>query len=323
MDIKKVIEAVNSELEKFELPAKPEELYQPVSYILSLGGKRLRPILVLLGKFLFSSDWQSALKPSLSVEVFHNFTLMHDDIMDEAPLRRGEATVHTKWNDNTAILSGDAMMIKAYDTLSDLEPALYKKVIMLFNQTALEVCEGQQYDMNFESRGDVSVDEYLEMIRLKTAVLLGFSLQMGAILGGASDSNAQKIKQFGDAIGIGFQLKDDILDVYGDAKDFGKQVGGDILSNKKTFLLITALKEANAEQRGKLDYWITRDAFDAAEKVKVVTDLYNEIGVKAKAEHVMNSYFDKGFELLNSIDVDATRKETLRLFAYDILNRIK
>ncbi len=323
MDIKKVIEAVNSELEKFELPAEPKELYQPVSYILSLGGKRLRPMLVLLGKYLFSNEWEDALKPSLSVEVFHNFTLMHDDIMDEAPLRRGKATVHTQWNDNTAILSGDAMMIKAYDALDDLEPVLYKKVIRLFNQTALEVCEGQQYDMNFESRNDVSVEEYLEMIRLKTAVLLGFSLQMGAILGGANDADAQKIKQFGDAIGLGFQLKDDILDVYGDAKDFGKQVGGDIISNKKTFLLITALKEANAEQRSKLEYWITRDGFSAEEKVKRVTDLYNEIGVITKAEQVMNNYFDEGFELLNSIDADTSRKEILRLFTNDILNRIK
>lgn len=323
MDIKKVIEAVNSELSQFELPAEPKELYQPVSYLLSLGGKRLRPMLVLLGKYLFSNEWGSAIKPSLSVEVFHNFTLMHDDIMDKAPLRRGKATVHTKWNDNTAILSGDAMMIKVYDALSDLEPVLYKKVVQLFNQTALEVCEGQQYDMNFESRNDVSVNEYLEMIRLKTAVLLGFSLQMGAILGGAKDIEAEKLKQFGDAIGIGFQLKDDILDVYGDAKDFGKQVGGDILSNKKTFLLITALKEANQEQKSKLDYWITRDAYDAEEKVRAVTDIYNEIGVKEKAEQVMNNYFDKGFSVLNAIDVDTSRKETLRLFAQDILIRIK
>lgn len=323
MDIKKIIEAVNSELDHFKLPAEPKELYQPVSYILSLGGKRLRPILVLLGNYLFSNEWKNAIKPSLSVEIFHNFTLMHDDIMDEAPLRRGKATVHTKWNDNTAILSGDAMMIKVYEALSDLEPIRYKKVVQLFNQTALEVCEGQQYDMNFESRNDVSIQEYLEMIRLKTAVLLGFSLQMGAVLGGANDTEANKIKQFGDAIGIGFQLKDDILDVYGDAKDFGKQVGGDIISNKKTFLLITALEDANPEQKEKLVHWISQYTFDPVEKVKAITHLYNEIGVKTKAEKVMNNYFDTGFELLNSVDADPARKKTLRLFANEILNRIK
>lgn len=323
MDINKAIEAVNCELENFAFPAEPKELYEPVTYILSLGGKRLRPLLVLLGNYLFSGKWEEALKPSLSVEMFHNFTLMHDDIMDAAPLRRGKETVHTKWNSNTAILSGDAMMIKVYDALSDLEPAKYKKVVQLFNYTALEVCEGQQYDMNFETRNNVSEEEYLEMIRLKTAVLLGFSLQLGAILGDAKDADAEKLKHFGDAIGIGFQLKDDILDVYGDAKDFGKQVGGDIISNKKTFLLITALKDATPEQRGKLEYWITRDSFDTNEKVAAVTALYNQIGVKEKAEKVMNAYFEKGFTLLNEIVIESQRKEVLRLFANDILMRIK
>lgn len=323
MDFKVASAAIHEEIQLATISKSPLELYEPVNYILSLGGKRMRPMLVLMGSYLFSNDWQTAVKPSLAVELFHNFTLMHDDIMDDAPLRRGKPTVHTKWDGNTAILSGDAMMIKAYDFLDDLPAENYKKAVQLFNKTAVEVCEGQQYDMNFETREDVSEVEYLEMIRLKTAVLLGFSLELGALLGGANEADCQAIYQFGEDIGIGFQLKDDILDVYGDSAQFGKQVGGDILANKKTFLLIEALEKANTQQRSLLTYWLTRDSFDPQEKVDAVTAIYNEIGVKKLAEEKMNAYFEKGFQGLANIDIDEERKANLKAFSIDILNRIK
>lgn len=323
MEINKVLSAVNEDLEKFSFGEEPVELYEPARYILSIGGKRLRPLMVILGTYLFDEDWEKAIRPSVAVEVFHNFTLMHDDIMDEAPLRRGKETVHTKWDNNTAILSGDAMLIKAYAALDDLDPKEYKRTIQLFNKTALEVCEGQQFDMNFEIRNDVSEAEYIEMIRLKTAVLLGFSLELGSIIGQSSENNTKLIREFGEEIGIGFQLKDDILDVFGDASHVGKQVGGDIISNKKTFLLIKALEKANKEQKAKLEYWISRDSFDAQEKVDAVTAIYNEIGIKDISEKVMETYFDSAFEKLAYIEADENKKATLKAFSIDIMNRIK
>lgn len=323
MDIKKALSEVNSNIENFDFGQNPIELYEPARYILSIGGKRLRPLLVILGSYLFDNDWGKAIKPSVAVEVFHNFTLMHDDIMDEAPLRRGKETVHTKWDDNTAILSGDAMLIKAYTALDDLAPVEYKKTVQLFNQTALEVCEGQQFDMNFETRIDVTEQEYIEMIRLKTAVLLGFSLELGSIIGGANEENIQLIRAFGEEIGIGFQLKDDILDVFGDASQVGKQVGGDIISNKKTFLLIKALEKANKEQRAKLEYWISRDSFDAQEKVASVIAIYNEIGIRELSEKVMETYFNSAFDKLERIESEENKKAVLKAFAIDIMNRIK
>ena len=323
MDIQKVLNAVNEDLEKFNFGTTPNELYEPARYILAIGGKRLRPLLVILGHHLFSDNWEDVIRPSVAVEIFHNFTLMHDDIMDAAPLRRGEETVHTKWNNNTAILSGDAMLIKAYKALDGLDPISYKRTVQLFNKTAVEVCEGQQYDMNFETRNDVSESEYIEMIRLKTAVLLGFSLELGSILAGATKENTKLIRAFGEEIGIGFQLKDDILDVFGDASAVGKQVGGDIISNKKTFLLIKALEKANAEQKAKLEHWINRDTFEPKEKVEAVTAIYNEIGINELSNSVAESYFEGAFQKLQKIDAPEDKKALLKAFSIDIMNRIK
>lgn len=279
----------------------PPELYQPLSYILNLGGKRIRPLLALLGYGIYGKNPEEILNQASAVEVFHNFTLMHDDIMDDAPLRRGKPTVHEKWNANVAILSGDVMLVKAYDLLLSTEPHLLGEIICLFNQTAAEVCEGQQFDMNFEKLDHVHEDEYINMIRLKTAVLLGFALQMGAILAGATQEDAQKLYDFGVNVGVGFQLKDDLLDVFADQAKFGKQVGGDIISNKKTFLLIKALELAEGKDAEELNRWLTMKEFDKAEKVEAVKALYVKLGIKNLTETKMHSYFEKGFSQLEQI----------------------
>ncbi len=301
--------ALLSKLETFiqELPAhlgtdrQPQELYEPITYLLSLEGKRIRPLLSLLAYGLYKNDPEKIISQSVAIEVFHNFTLMHDDIMDDAPLRRGQATVHEKWNPNIAILSGDVMLVKAYDLLLGTEPHLLREIIQLFNKTATEVCEGQQFDMNFESLEHVAEADYINMIRLKTAVLLGLSLQMGAILAGATKSDAQKLYDFGMNIGIGFQLKDDLLDVFADQAKFGKQVGGDIISNKKTFLLIKALELAEGETAESLNYWLKKEDFDKEEKVKAVKEIYNLLGIKSLTEEKMQAYFKAGFEQYEQI----------------------
>ena len=282
----------------------------------------MRPLLATIGCYLFSGKYQQAVKPSLSVEVFHNFTLMHDDIMDNAPLRRGQDTVHEKWNDNVAILSGDAMLVEAYQLLLAVPPELLPKAIALFNHCALEVCEGQQFDMNFEEQESVSKEDYLNMIRLKTAALLGFSLQLGALLGGASDKQAQKLCDFGVKAGIGFQLKDDLLDVYGDKEKFGKQVGGDILANKKTYLLLHAKEEASYGELGeRLRFWLEKDEQAGEEKVEAVTGIYNALGVKEATEQVMNAYFDEALQLLEEIEVPEERRRVLREFIQQLIER--
>ncbi len=259
----------------------PSELYTPIDYILSLGGKRIRPLLSLLSFGMFQKNPESILKQALAIEVFHNFTLMHDDIMDQAPLRRGKPTVHEKWNANVAILSGDVMLVKAYDLLMDTEPALLPEILRLFNQTAAEVCEGQQFDMNFENLSEVKEEEYIQMIRLKTAVLLGCALKMGAILGGANETESNKLYEFGVNVGVGFQLKDDLLDVFADKAKFGKQVGGDIISNKKTFLLIKAKELAQGKDAEELSYWLDQLDFDKEMKVNAVKAIYEKLGIKA------------------------------------------
>jgi geranylgeranyl diphosphate synthase type II len=279
----------------------PRELYEPITYIMSLGGKRIRPLLSLLAYGLYGKNPEEILSQAAAVEVFHNFTLMHDDIMDQAPLRRGKATVHEKWNANIAILSGDVMLVRAYDLLLGTDPKLLPEVIRLFNKTAAEVCEGQQFDMNFEAYQTVHEDEYLHMIRLKTAVLLGFALQLGAVLAGAEMSDADKLYEFGVDIGVGFQLKDDLLDVFADQATFGKQVGGDIISNKKTFLLIKALELAKGKDAEELNHWLSLMEFDKAEKVTAVRALYEKLGIKSLTEAKMNSYFDAGFAQLEGI----------------------
>ena len=279
----------------------PQSLYEPIRYIMALGGKRLRPMLVLLAYRMYRDDFRKVMPQAIAVEAFHNFTLMHDDIMDQAPLRRGKPTVHKKWNVNTAILSGDVMLVKVYDMLSKLDAELLKQSLPLFNQTAREVCEGQQLDMDFETRATVTEKEYLNMIRLKTAVLLGFSLQFGALLAGAPAEEQRLLHEFGTGIGVGFQLKDDLLDVYADKDKFGKQVGGDIISNKKTFLLIKALERATGKDKKELTGWLAATRFHKAEKVKAVTALYDRLDIAALTRKKIEGCFKKSFSLLDQL----------------------
>jgi len=321
------LESIRSEIEKelrmLPISGKPATLYEPIRYILTLGGKRLRPILVLLGYQIFQEDYKKILKTSLSVEVFHNFTLMHDDIMDQAPLRRGKETVHEKWNANVAILSGDVMLVKAYEILLEIDKELLSKAIAAFNKCACEVCEGQQFDMDFEEEEDTSIDAYLEMIRLKTAVLLGFSLELGALLGNAKPDEIELLKKFGELIGLGFQIKDDLLDVFGDQVKFGKQVGGDIIANKKTYLLLKAFEDANPAQKEELQKWINAKNFDAATKVKEVKAIYHALDIRQKAEKLAQTYFDQAFNLLNTLDRKEEKKGILKIFAEKLINRVQ
>ncbi len=302
----------------------PPELYKPIAYILNLGGKRIRPLLSLLSYGLFKGDPESILAQATAVEVFHNFTLMHDDIMDQAPLRRGKPTVHEKWNANVAILSGDVMLVRAYDLLLETNPQLLPETVRLFNKTAAEVCEGQQLDMNYESYDSVSESDYLEMIRLKTAVLLGFSLQLGALLAGASKSDAQLLYDFGVDVGVGFQLKDDLLDVFADQAKFGKQVGGDIISNKKTFLLIKALELAKGIDKEELHHWLGKKEFDKEEKVSAIKTIYNRLGIKQLTEEKMNYYFEKGFRGYQAVGFkNKTYFTLLKQITEDLIHREK
>lgn len=315
---------LENHIQQLSYGSAPKELYDPIRYIMNLDGKRIRPLLTLLAYGLYREDYEKILTPAAAVEVFHNFTLMHDDIMDQAPLRRGKATIHEKWNANTAILSGDVMLVKAYDMLLHVPGDKLALCLRLFNQTAIEVCEGQQHDMNFEKDEKVGESAYLEMIRQKTAVLLGFALQYGAILGGASPEDAEHLYGFGVNIGIGFQLKDDLLDVYADKSKFGKQVGGDILSNKKTFLLIKARELAQGEQKAALEKWLLATDFDKEEKVKAVTDIYDSLQIKNITEGKMEKYFDKAFAQLSSLKVNNPEAlEALKSLTYDLINREK
>lgn len=318
-----LLQTLQIEFEKQSYGAHPAELYEPIRYIMSLGGKRFRPLLTLLAASIYSDQWDNAVKPAMAVEVFHNFTLMHDDIMDQAPLRRGKPTVHEKWNANTAILSGDVMLIKAYDLLLDIPAEKLRRVLERFNKTAAEVCEGQQLDMNFETRWDVTEEEYLGMIRLKTSVLLGFALELGGIIGGADEESIQLLYSAGENMGIGFQLKDDLLDVYGDPDKFGKQVGGDIISNKKTFLLIEALSKADQESKAELDKWIGLADFDKQEKVAGVTAIYEKLGIRAFTEQKIQEYFSKGLSNLHALKIDEARKQPLLQFAEQLVEREK
>ena len=304
---------------------RPAELYEPIRYIMALGGKRLRPTLTLLAYELFHQDSAapSVLHPALAVEVFHNFSLMHDDIMDEAPLRRGKPTVHERWNANVAILSGDVMLVKAYELLLHADADKLPQVLTAFNQCATEVCEGQQWDMNFETSSTVTEVDYLRMIRQKTAVLLGFSLQLGGLLAAADQTTTQALYELGVNIGIGFQLKDDLLDVYADQAKFGKQPGGDIIANKKTFLLIKALEKAEGEQHVRLVDWLSRPSFDKEEKVEEVTLLYDQLGIRALTETAMNEYFQQGLAQLARIARDDSRKQPLRTFIEHLIHREK
>ncbi|UII33812.1 polyprenyl synthetase family protein [Fulvivirga ulvae] len=322
-NLKQLQALISKEIENAEYGKAPKELYEPIEYIMLLGGKRLRPLLTLLAYSLYKDDVTSILKQAIAVEVFHNFTLMHDDIMDDAPLRRGKNTVHEEWNHNTAILSGDVMLVKAYEMLITDDASLTVDIFQAFNQCAREVCQGQQLDMLFESRETVTEEEYLDMIRQKTAVLLGFSLELGGLLAGVAKESCKALREFGINIGIGFQLMDDLLDVYADKDKFGKQVGGDILSNKKTFLLIKALDNAKGKQRKELEDWLNKKQFEPEHKVRAVTQIYNELGIKELTEHTMSKYFEQGFHSLKQINAPLHRKAMLKKFAERLAAREK
>jgi geranylgeranyl diphosphate synthase type II len=323
IDIRQLLERLQTEIEKHSFGENPAELYDPIKYMMSLGGKRFRPLLTLISASIYTNEWETAIKPAMAVEVFHNFTLMHDDIMDRAPLRRGELTVHEKWNANTAILSGDVMLIRAYDLLLDIPKDRLRLVLQRFNQTAGEVCEGQQLDMNFETRWNVSEEEYLEMIRLKTSVLLGFALELGGIIGGADEKSIKLLYSAGENIGIGFQLKDDLLDVYGDPSKFGKQVGGDIISNKKTFLLIEALSRASGDTLAELQKWIAMETFEKNDKVNAVRNIYETLDIRSFTEQKIKAYFTRGIDSLKQLDIDNDRKIFLLEFVQQLVEREK
>jgi geranylgeranyl diphosphate synthase type II len=312
---------IDNAVTKLKYPDYPSELYEPINYILSMGGKRMRPALLLMACDLFGGDVEKALPPALAIEVFHNFTLMHDDIMDNAPLRRGKVTVHERWNQNAAILSGDVMLIEGYKLMMQVEDKLLRVILDIFNNTAVGVCEGQQLDMDFENRDDVTIDEYIYMIKLKTAVVLGGALKIGSILGGADMKDAELIADFGENLGLAFQLQDDILDVYGSPEKFGKQVGGDIISNKKTYLLIKALELANTTQATELNKWLDAEQFDNQQKVEAITAVYSAVNVKQHAETTMHTYADKAFEALEKINLPEENKQYLRDFADGLMVR--
>jgi geranylgeranyl diphosphate synthase, type II len=317
----RIVERINTEISTADFGSRPEELYEPVKYFMELGGKRLRPLLTIFGTYLFNDSFEKALQPSLAVEIFHNFTLMHDDIMDNAPLRRNKQTVHEKWNQNVAILSGDVMLIKAYDYLLKTEVALYPQIFASFNRCAAEVCEGQQLDVNFETRDNVSEAEYLEMIRLKTAVLLGYALELGARIGNAAEKDISLLKQAGENMGIAFQLKDDLLDVYGDQSKFGKQVGGDIVANKKTYLLIQALEKAKGAELKELKSLLAEKNLKPEEKVKKVTAIYNSLGIKEDTEQLIEKYIKKAMDELLSVDCSFYRKNQLKAYFLKLAER--
>jgi geranylgeranyl diphosphate synthase type II len=309
-------------LDENQFADAPAELYHPVNYILSLGGKRLRPIMLLMAYNLFKEDVEKALPAAFSIEIFHNFSLLHDDIMDQAPLRRGKPSVHIKYNTNAGILSGDVMLIYAYKYL--LKVKNQKRIIdlvNLFSQIAVDVCEGQQYDMNFESKIEVSISEYLKMIGLKTAALLGGAMKMGAIIADSSEKDAQLIYDFGKNVGIAFQLQDDILDTFGDPQKFGKRVGGDIIQNKKTYLVLRALELADDTTKTRLKGLLTELSKDEILKIKEVTKVFNQLNIQAEAEQIKEQYFQKAFASLDAVSVTDNNKVVLRSLAERLMKR--
>ena len=316
-----ILQLVNDYLDHLPYDRKPLSLYEPVRYVLSLGGKRIRPVLMLLSYNMFKDDPESILSSACALETYHNYTLLHDDLMDNADLRRGHETVHRRWDANTAILSGDSMLVLAYERMQQCRPDKLAEVLALFTETALEIGEGQQYDMDFEHRTDVSEAEYIEVIRLKTSVLLACATKMGAILADAPEQDAEALYKFGEQMGLAFQLQDDFLDVYGDTRVFGKAIGGDITSNKKTFMLINALNLANEQQRKELLHWVTAENFDRDEKVKAVTRLYNEIGIDRLAQERIAYYFGESRKYLEAVNLPDERKEFLRSYTEEMMHR--
>ena len=312
---------VNYFLESLPYNRQPKTLYDPIRYVLSMGGKRIRPVLMLLAYQLYKDDPESILMQAAALETYHNYTLLHDDLMDNADLRRGHETVHKKWNANQAILSGDSMLVLAYERMAQCAADKLSQVLAIFTETALEIGEGQQYDIDFERRTDVEEDEYIEMVRLKTSVLLACALKIGGALAGAPKQDLDNLYKFGERIGLAFQLQDDFLDVYGDPRVFGKAIGGDITSNKKTYMLINAFNHANDAQREELTRWITAKTFDRAEKVAAVTRLYNEIGVDKLALDKIASYFEQSKKYLDAVKVDDDKKTVLRQYAEKMMSR--
>jgi geranylgeranyl diphosphate synthase type II len=321
LEFKELLNIVNSEIEKLELEKKPVELYQPIRYALETGGKRLRPVLVLAAYNLFYDDVEKAISPALAIEIFHNFTLLHDDIMDKADLRRNRPTVHKKWNDNVAILSGDAMLIKAYSLILQSPQPSLPEIFDLFNQTAMQVCEGQQLDMNYEDRLDVSENEYIEMIRLKTSVLVAASLKMGALCARANEKDANLLYDFGLKLGLAFQLQDDYLDAYGDPEKFGKKTGGDIVANKKTYLLIKSLEMAQGELKNKLNNLIVDSSIIENIKIQKVIEIFNQLNIKDLVKKKMDQYYNQAIDALNMVEVDQAKKAFLIEFADKLMIR--
>ena len=300
---------------------EPQNLYEPIRYILGLGGKRLRPVLTLLTTELFNGDYKRALDAALAIEVFHNFSLVHDDIMDDAPLRRGKITVHEKWDINTGILSGDAMLINSYQFLGNYSNKIFKELVQLFSKTAIEVCEGQQYDVDFETRDDVSIPEYLKMIEYKTAVLVATAMKMGAIVADSSKENQDLIYEFGKNLGIAFQLQDDYLDAFGDPETFGKQVGGDIIENKKTFLYLRALELCNNSEKETLLHLYSIEPTDSTEKIEAIKTVFEQSGSVIATKKEIKNYTQLAFNCLSQINLPEERKAILKVFGENLMKR--
>lgn len=318
-----LLSEINAYIDNLPYDRKPMSLYEPIRYVLSIGGKRIRPVLMLPAYNLYKDDPERIFPSACALETYHNYTLLHDDLMDCAPMRRGHQTVHEKWDANTAILSGDTMLVMAYERMMQCNSEVLPEVIQLFTETALEICEGQQYDVEFETRDDVTEEEYIEMIRLKTSVLLACALKMGAIQAGASAEDAENLYRFGEQMGLAFQLQDDYLDVYGDSATFGKRIGGDIVSNKKTYMLINAYNKANRAQRAELDSWILRKDFNEEEKITAVTRLYNEIGIDQMALDKIAYYFEQSKKYLAAVQVPEERKAELQAYSAKMMHRKK
>ena len=316
-----LLEKVNQALDHLAYDRQPQGLYAPIKYELSLGGKRLRPVLMLLTYNMYKEDVENIMMQALGLEIYHNFTLLHDDVMDRADVRRGKPCVHKVWNDNTAILSGDTMIVDSFIRMQQCDPAHLPDVMDVFSRTALEISEGQQYDMEFESRNDVKEEEYLEMIRLKTSVLLACAVKIGALLGDATNEDAALLYDFGEKIGLAFQLQDDYLDVYGDFAVFGKRIGGDILWNKKTYLLIKAFEHANEGQRKELESWVSRTEYAPQEKIDAVTRLYNEIGVRELCDQKINMFFQLAEQSLQKVSLPWEKKSQLWNYALQLMSR--
>ena len=314
-------EIVNSFIAGLDIERRPKELYRPITYTLSQSGKRVRPVLFLMAYNLYKENVEQALYPAVAMETYHNYTLIHDDVMDRADIRRGKPTVAAKWGDNAAILSGDTMLVLAYEFMAQSPDDKLRPMLDLFTRTAKEIGEGQQFDMEFETRDNVTEEEYLEMIRLKTSVLMAACLKMGGILAGASESDLDNLYAYGETMGLAFQLQDDLLDVYGDAAVFGKKIGGDIVCNKKTFLLIKALELASPEQRAALEEWMQKETFDKEEKIAAFTQMYDSIGVRRLCEERINELFAKCDAYINAVSVSADRKAELKKFVDSLLNR--